>query len=345
MPKRAILLVNLGSPASTAVPDVARYLEEFLGDERVIDQPGSRFLRSLIVKRIIQKRVADSAHAYSTIWTEDGSPLLVISRSVQQKLAAQLGSAAKVYLAMRYAEPSIASIVAQMAADGVEDALLFPQYPHYAMSSWETVVVKVQAEAARLAPRLRVTVVQPFFADADYIEAVQAVCAPYLSRGYDHVLFSYHGIPERHLRQTDCSHAHCLTVADCCTTPSPAHATCYRAQCFATTRALVARAGIPADRHSNSFQSRLGREPWLSPYTDYELPRLAKEGKKRLLVLCPAFVADCLETIEEISGRGRELFLEAGGQEFQQIPCPNDHAAYIDFLAKRATRWLSGSRD
>jgi protoporphyrin/coproporphyrin ferrochelatase len=345
MPKRAVLLVNLGSPASTAVPDVRRYLEEFLGDERVIDKPDNAFLRSLLVKRIIvARRAANSAHAYEQIWTREGSPLIVISRSVQQKLAAALGPKVPVYLAMRYGEPSIASVIAQLAADAVEEVLLVPQYPHYAMSSWETVVVKVFAEATRLAPAVRVSLVQPFYQDADYIEALHTVCAPYLQQPHDYVLFSYHGIPERHLRKADSSHAHCLTVRDCCTTCTPIHATCYRAQCFATTRALVARAGLAPDRHSISFQSRLVGEPWLSPFTDTELPRLAREGRKRLLILCPAFVADCLETIEEISGEGRKLFLAAGGESFQQIPCLNDHPGYIDFLAKRSERWLSQGR-
>jgi ferrochelatase len=344
MAKRAVLLVNLGSPDSTSVPDVRRYLQEFLGDDRVIDKPGSAFLRSLIVKRIIAKRAANSAHAYEQIWTKEGSPLIVISKNVQQKLAATLGLATPVYLAMRYGSPSIASVLEQIAADGVDELLLFPQYPHYATSSWETVVVKVFAEAGRVAPRLRVSIVQPFYADDDFIEALHTATAPYLQQPHDYVLFSYHGIPERHLRQADTSHAHCLTARDCCSTCTPIHATCYRAQCFATTRALVARAQIAADKHSISFQSRLGREPWLSPYTDHELPRLAREGRKRMLVLCPAFVADCLETIEEIRVEAKELFLGAGGETFQQIPCLNDHPSYIDFLAKRTERWLTAGR-
>ncbi|MBM3853868.1 MAG: ferrochelatase [Verrucomicrobia bacterium] len=337
---RAILLVNLGSPDSTAVPDVRRYLREFLGDERVLDLPGP--LRWLLLEGIILRtRPRKSAHAYAQIWTPEGSPLLVTSRRVQAKLAAALGPAAPVYLAMRYGEPSIGSVVARLAADGVGEVLLFPQYPHYAMSSWETVVAKVYAEAGRLAPGLRVACVPPFYADADYIEALHAVSAPYLGQPYDHLLFSYHGIPVRHLRKADTSRAHCLTVPDCCATCSPVHATCYRAQCLATTRALVARAGIPADRHSVSFQSRLAGEPWLTPFTDQELARLPREGRKRLLVICAAFVADCLETIEEIAGEGRATFLGAGGEAFTQIPCLNDQAPYIDFLAKRADCWLT----
>lgn len=341
MSKRAVLLVNLGSPDSTSIPDVTRYLREFLGDERVIDQPGEPFRTFLINQIIIRKRVANSAHAYQQIWTDRGSPLLLISESVRDKLAATLGPDVPVYLAMRYGNPSIASVIAQLAADGIEEILLFPQYPHYAMSSWETVVVKVYEEAARLAPALRIQSVQPFYADRDYIEALYTVTAPYLQKPHDFVLFSYHGIPERHLRKADSSHAHCMQVKDCCTTCSPVHATCYRAQVLATTRALVARAGIPADKHSVSFQSRLAGEPWLSPFTDHVLKELPKKGRKRLLVLCPAFVADCLETLEEIRGEGRDMFLEAGGETFEQVPCLNDQPAYIEFLANRVHSWLS----
>ena len=339
MSQRAVLLVNLGSPDSTSVPDVRRYLREFLGDERVLDLPAPlRF--ALLEGIILRTRPKKSAHAYASIWQPEGSPLVITSRSVRDKLAATLDAETPVYLAMRYGNPSIASVMAQMAADGVTEVLLFPQYPHYAMSSWETVVVKVFAERARLAPGMHITTVQPFFQDADYIEALYQVTAPYLSQPHDHLLFSYHGIPERHLRKGDSSKAHCTLVADCCTTCSPAHATCYKAQVLATTRALVARAGIAADKHSVSFQSRLAGEPWLSPFTDYELKRLPQAGKKRLLIICPAFVADCLETIEEISEEGREDFMGAGGESFQQIPCLNDQKPYIEFLAQRVGRWL-----
>jgi len=343
MSKRAVLLVNLGSPASTAVPDVRRYLREFLGDKRVIDAPPQPFRWLLLEGIILRLRPKKSAHAYAQIWQQEGSPLIVTSARVQQKLAAALGPATPVYLAMRYGQPSIASVVAQIAADGIGELLLFPQYPHYAMSSWETVVVRVMEETARQAPRLRVTTVQPFYADTDYIEALHAVSAPYLSEPHDHVLFSYHGLPERHMRKADSSRAHCLVVPDCCTTCSPAHATCYQAQCLATTRALVARAGIAADRHSVSFQSRLLGEPWLRPFTDHELARLPGAGVKKLLVLCAAFTTDCLETLEEIRQQGRDTFLAAGGESFQQIPCLNDQPPFIDFLANRVRSWLKNA--
>jgi ferrochelatase len=342
MPRRAVLLVNLGSPDSPAVPDVRRYLREFLGDERVLDMHALK--RWLLLEGIILRtRPAKTAEAYATIWTKDGSPLILTSLSVQQKLAAALGPETPVYLAMRYGRPSIASVLARMAADGIEEALLFPQYPHYAMSSWETVAAKAYAEAAKQAPGLKLTCVEPFFADPDYIEALAAVSAPALAQPYDHLLFSYHGLPARHMRKADPTGCHCLASADCCTTPSPAHATCYRAQVFATTRAFAQRTGLAAGKHSVSFQSRLAGEPWLEPFTDVELQRLAANGVKRLLVICPAFTVDCLETLEEISLRGREIFLEAGGESFEQIPCLNDQAPYLDFLAGRVGRWLTAA--
>lgn len=342
MSRRAVLLVNLGSPDSPSIPDVRRYLREFLGDERVLDIPAAARW-ALLEGIILRTRPKNSAHAYASVWTPEGSPLIVTSQRVQQKLKARLGADTPVYLAMRYGEPAIARVVDQIVRDGIEEVLLFPQYPHYAMSSWETVVVKVQEAAARH-PSLRVTTVQPFYADDDYIAALHMVAAPYFAQPHDHVLFSYHGLPERHMRKADSSHAHCLTVNDCCNTCSPAHATCYRAQVFATTRALTERAGLAAGRFSISFQSRLAGEPWLRPFTDFEFARLPKAGVKHLLVICPAFVADCLETLEEIQVRGREMFVGAGGVQFQQIPCLNDHPAYIDFLANRVRSWLASAR-
>lgn len=341
MPKRAVLLVNLGSPDSTSVPDVRRYLKEFLGDRRVLDLPAP--LRWLLLEGLILRtRPKRSAHAYARVWTPEGSPLIVTSRKVRDKLSAALGGEVPVYWGMRYRNPPVPEVMREIARDRIEELLLIPQYPHYAMSSWETAVVQVYEEAARHAPDTRVRLMPPFYADPDYIDALAAVTAPLLAEPYDHVLFSYHGLPERHLRQTDPSHAHCLTVRDCCAECSPAHATCYRAQCFATTRALAAKLGLPPERHSVSFQSRLAGEPWLRPFTDHELQRLPKSGVKRLVVLCPAFVADCLETLEEIALTGRDTFIAAGGESFRHIPCPNDQPPYIDFLAGRVRRWLAG---
>ena len=341
MSHRAVLLVNLGSPDTPSVADVRRYLAEFLGDGRVLDAPRQPLRWLLLHGIILRIRPARSARAYASVWTPEGSPLIVTSRRVQRKLAAALGPELPVALAMRYGRPSIASTIAALAAAGVDELLVIPQYPHYAMSSWETVAVKVREEVARLAPRLHLETVPPFYAAADYIAALNATIQPALTRPYDHVLFSYHGIPVRHLRRADSSRAHCTVVPDCCHICSPAHATCYRTQVIRTTELLARRAGLDPARHSISFQSRLAGEPWLEPYTDRELRRLPATGCKRLLVLTPAFTADCLETLEEIRVTGRQTFLQAGGESFEHIPCLNDHPAYIDFLAGRVRRFFS----
>jgi len=201
--------------------------------------------------------------------------------------------------------------------------------------------VEVKRVAERVAPAMKL-VVQPPYGDApDYIAALAASAANHLEAGYDHLLFSFHGIPERHLRKSDPTGGHCLSAPDCCEAHSPARATCYRAQCFGTVAAFVKLAGVPAGKYSVAFQSRLGRDPWLKPYTDFELAALPRRGVKNLLVLCPAFVSDCLETIEEIGLRGRETFRSAGGREFARIPCLNEHPLWIAALEKMSRRFLN----
>jgi protoporphyrin/coproporphyrin ferrochelatase len=325
---KGVLLVNLGSPDSTSPGDVRRYLNEFLMDGRVIDVAWP--LRRLIVGMILINRPKESAHAYQKIWTPEGSPLVVTSRRVQKKL--QQHVTLPVELAMRYQNPSIESALKKLRERGVDELLLIPLFPHYAMSSYETAVVRVKEVAAKLAPQMKITVRPPYFDAPDYIAALAASAKDHLEAGYDHLLFSFHGIPERHLKKSDPTGAHCLVKANCCETASPAHATCYRAQCFKTAAAFVKLAGVPAHKFSISFQSRLGKDPWLKPYTDFELAELPKRGVKKLLVICPAFVSDCLETLEEIGIRGRETFLTAGGKEFAQIPCLNGHPRWIAAL-------------
>jgi len=335
---KGVLLVNLGSPDSPSVPDVRRYLNEFLMDGRVIDLAWP--LRRFVVGMILIRRPAESAHAYEKIWTKDGSPLVVTSQHVQAALQKRLR--VPVELAMRYQNPSIEFAVNRLAEKGVQDLLLIPLFPHYAMSSYETAVVRVQEVAARRAGQMKITVQPPYYDTPDYIAALVASASDFLRQDYDHLLFSFHGIPERHIKKSDTTGRHCLSVPNCCEVASPAHATCYRAQCFKTAAAFVAKAGVPAAKFSVSFQSRLGRDPWLKPYTDYELPRLAQEGKKRMLVICPAFVSDCLETIEEIGMRGCADFLAASGKEFTRIPCMNEHPAWIAALEKMVNSFLNG---
>ena len=336
---KGALLVNLGSPDSPSVRDVRKYLREFLMDGRVLDVAWP--IRFCVVHfAILPTRPRESARAYKKIWTKDGSPLVVTSKHVQAALQQRVSL--PVELAMRYRTPSIENAVRNLAAKGADDVLLIPLFPHYAMSSYETAVARVREVAAKLAPQMELTVQPPFYDAPEYIAALAASAANYLEPDYDHLLFSFHGIPERHLRKSDPTGCHCLTAPDCCETASPARATCYRAQCFRTAAAFVEKVGVPAGKYSVSFQSRLGNEPWLKPYTDYELPRLAQEGKKRMLVICPAFVSDCLETIEEIGMRGCEQFLRAGGREFTRIPCMNEHPLWIAALEKMIARFVDG---
>jgi len=335
MSSKAVLLVNLGSPASTSAIDVKEYLREFLTDERVIDIP---FVRKFVVPQIILRtRPKKSAEAYKKIWTEKGSPLIVISEKQQELLQKQIEI--PVYLAMRYGQPSIASILKKMNEDGITDVLLIPMYPHYAMSSYETVVVKVEEEIKNLGLPIQTTLVQPFYNEKAYIKALVASAKPYLEKGFDKLLFSFHGIPERHLIIGDPSHAHCLTE-NCCKKEHPAHHTCYRHQCLSTADAFLKEAGIPENKSFISFQSRLGKDPWLQPYTDKTIQRFAEEGHKRVLVIMPAFVADCLETLEEIGQEGKEIFEENGGEELVTIPCLNEHPDWIRFLADKVNNWL-----
>jgi ferrochelatase len=334
---KGILLVNLGSPDSTSVSDVRKYLREFLMDGRVLDTPWP--VRFCVVNfAILPKRPKESAHAYKKIWTPEGSPLIVTSRNVQKKLQERIS--VPVELAMRYQNPSIENAIRKLRDANVDELFLIPLFPHYAMSSYESAVERVKKMAKQIAPKMRLEIQPPYFDSPDYIAALVAAAKNHLESGFDHLLFSFHGIPERHLKKSDPTGCHCLASENCCEVPSPAHATCYRAQCFKTVAAFVKTADVPGGKFSVSFQSRLGRDPWLKPYTDLELAEFPRRGVKKLLVICPAFVADCLETLEEIDMRGRETFLSAGGKEFAQIPCLNEHPLWISALEKMARRFL-----
>jgi protoporphyrin/coproporphyrin ferrochelatase len=334
---KGILLVNLGSPDSTAVRDVRKYLREFLMDGRVLDAPWP--IRFCVVNfTILPFRPRATAHAYQKIWTPEGSPLIATSKHVQNKLQERF--TVPVELAMRYQNPSIESAIRKLDYLKVDDVFLIPLFPHYAMSSYESAVERVKKVAALIAPQMKITVQPPYFDAPDYIEALVAGAQNHLQDGCDHLLFSFHGIPERHLRKSDSTGCHCLKKENCCEISSPANTTCYRAQCFKTVAAFVAKANVPKGKYSVSFQSRLGRDPWLKPYTDLELAEFPKRGVQKLLVICPAFVSDCLETIEEIGMRGKETFLGAGGKEFAQIPCLNEHPLWLSVLEKMGRAFL-----
>jgi len=343
MPSPAVLLLNLGSPESPSVADVRRYLGEFLGDERVLDTPAP--LRWLVLNLfILPTRPRNSAEAYAKIWTPEGSPLVVTSKNVRKKVQAETGEAAHVALAMRYGEPSVARVVGELRQAGVSRVLIVPLYPQYAMSSYETATAQAEKILVEQLPGVPVDTLPPFYGHPAYIAALASSMRPKLAAGFDKILFSYHGIPYRHLRVSDPSHAHCLSRPDCCDGCQPAHATCYRHQCLRTTELVTTKLGLTREQYEISFQSRLGREPWLTPYTDFRLRDLPGEGVKRLLVVCPAFVSDCLETLEEIAMRGKEIFMGAGGREFALIPCLNEHPEWIAFLRGEIGQWLAAPR-
>ena len=332
MSKKAVLLVNLGSPDSCEVADVRKYLNEFLMDGNVIDVPW--LIRALIVKGfILPKRPKYSAKAYKKIWTVNGSPLIVISNKVKDKLTNHIDL--PIELGMRYGNPSIAYAIDNLKMENseLEQILLVPLYPHYAMSSYGTVVDKARSELSNRYPEIKMDILSNFYKNKLYINALSEGIIPFIENGYDHILFSYHGLPERHLKKTDPTKKHCLKIENCCNVESSAHQYCYRHQVFETTRLTTETLGISGEKYSISFQSRLGRDKWLDPNTESQLLKLAKAGVKKLLVVCPAFISDCLETLEEIGIRGKEDFHGAGGEELILIPCLNDKQIWIETLA------------
>ncbi|NOY06517.1 MAG: ferrochelatase [Chlorobi bacterium] len=335
--QRGILLVNLGSPASPDVRDVRRYLRQFLMDEHIIDMPVvPRWL--LVHGLIVPFRSGKSAQAYREIWRDGHSPLIAISRRVRELVQERVDL--PVALGMRYGSPSILDGLESLTSEhpGLREIVVIPLYPHYAMSTFETVLAEAMKMAEKLPRRISLKTIPPFYDHPRYIEALAAQARDALEGGYDHLLFSYHGVPERHVRKSDPTGSHCLGGDDCCEVEFPAHQFCYRRQALATTRLFVEKLNLPAGRYSVSFQSRLGRDQWLQPYTVDELVRLATAGVKKLAIICPSFVTDCLETLEEIGIQGRKAFLDAGGEEFILVPCLNDHPLWIDMLVFLCTQ-------
>ncbi|MGN6195760.1 MAG: ferrochelatase [Ginsengibacter sp.] len=330
--RKGIVLINLGSPDSTKVPDVRKYLDQFLMDERVIDKPC--LLRALLVKGIIVPfRAAKSAEAYKTIWIKEGSPLIVYTEQLRDALQELVPE--PVEISMRYGNPTPEdAYTALLKRDpDIEEVIVLPLYPHYAMSSYETAVEYMKEFYNRKKYPFKLSFIPPFYNDKNYINALSENIRPYIQGNYDHLLFSYHGIPERHIRKSDITGCHCLQSENCCETYSPAHDFCYRHQIRTTTRLVVEQLQIPADKYSISFQSRLGKG-WLTPFTDFRLQEMPQEGIKNLLVVCPAFVSDCLETLEEIAIRGKEMFLAAGGESFEMIPCLNTNPLWVNTIER-----------
>ncbi len=329
---RAVVLINVGTPDAPDTASVRRYLREFLSDPFIIDiNPLARW--ALLEFVILPSRPKHSARAYQSIWTAEGSPLLSISKKQQQGLQQRLPND-RVLLAMRYGQPSLADAAKVIADEKLDEVVLVPLYPQYARAS----TLSAFEAAQRALGNAALKSVGPFYSNGGFLKAWETVLRESLEKSgpVDHVVFSYHGLPERQVKACDETGKHCFVKANCCDSIETANQRCYRAQCFATSRALAHRLGLKES--STCFQSRLGRTPWIQPFTDQHVPALVAQGKKRILVACPSFVTDCLETLEEIGGRLRESVKAAGGEAMHLAPCLNDHPAWLDALAALCQR-------
>lgn len=340
-----LLLVNLGTPAAPREREVRRYLREFLSDPRVLDLPAwRRFLLLELV--ILRRRPRLSAAAYRKIWTTEGSPLLVHGRALADRLGRRLGDGVRVELAMRYGEPSIDAALDRFEAAGVNLVALLPLYPQYSSAATGSTVARVLETAAGRWNTPYLQVIPPFFDHPAYLDARAESIRPHLAAGApERVFLTFHGLPERHVLRGDASGVHCLRRADCCAGLGAVNRSCYRAQCHATARALVERLGLPAERTIVCFQSRLGRQPWLRPHTDEVLAEEARRGARHALVV-PSFVADCLETLEELGLRGLETWRAHGGESLRVVPALNADERFVEALARIArdgSSWIAGA--
>ncbi|HCW08651.1 MAG TPA: ferrochelatase [Cytophagales bacterium] len=332
MKKRFLILVNLGSPDSFKVSDVRQYLRQFLMDERVIDAP--YLVRKMIVEGfVLPFRPKKSAHAYQSVWMEEGAPLKVITENFRKALLPFVD--AHVSVAMRYANPTPEAALRELEKmdSNIDEIFIAPLYPHFAMSSYETAYLYVVEKIKSLRPNVKFKILQPFYDESEYINSLSESIAPYLKEDYDHLLFSFHGLPVRHLKKSDPTKKHCYQVDQCCDVKSEAWSLCYKHQVIQTTKLVAAQLKIPAHKFSHSFQSRLGSDEWIKPYTQEKFESLPRQGVKKLLVACPAFVSDCLETLEEIAMRGKETFIAAGGESFTMIPCLNTNLKWVETFA------------
>jgi ferrochelatase len=336
---KGILLVNLGSPDSTNVKDVKKYLDEFLMDERVLDMP--YWKRFLIVKGIIlNMRPKKTVEAYKKIWKEGDAPLIAISKKFTSKLQKKVDF--PVELAMRYGSLSIEKGLTDLQLKGVDHVLVLPLYPHYAMSSYETVKVKVKEVIDTSFKSVKIEFFPVFYDNPDYIRVLSNSINKQLKGfEYDKLLFSYHGLPERHIYKADPTKGHCKLNDECCKIKSIAHKTCYRHQCFETTKKVAEKLKLKEKDYIVSFQSRLLKDPWLRPYTDSVLEELPTKGIKKLAVVAPAFVTDCLETLEEIAIEGKKTFFKAGGEEFLYLPCLNEDDEWVNIVKEWALNWIN----
>lgn len=336
---KGVLFVNLGSPDSTDPKDVKRYLDEFLMDKRVFDFP--YWLRSFIVKGIIlNTRPKKSAEAYEKIWWDEGSPLIVLSERLKTAVGAL--TSVPIALGMRYGNPSLKSGLEALREKGVTEVLLVPLYPQFAMATTETILVLAEELRARYFPEMEFINMPSFYNHPDYIRVLsESIQRELQTKNWDHLLFSYHGLPERHIKKSDITQSHCKIDGSCCQTASEAHKYCYRHQCYETTKLVAAYLGLKQGSYSTSFQSRLGIDPWLKPATNKTINKMPENGIKNLAVVTPAFVSDCIETLEEIGIQAKEEFIAQGGEQLHLVPCLNEDDAWVKVLARWVDQWAT----
>ncbi len=338
-----VLLVQLGTPDAPRPREVRRYLREFLSDPRVLNMPA--IARKLLLEGVIlPTRPRKSAAAYAKIWTDAGSPLMVHSQALALGVSKALGSDFEVVLAMRYGQPSIAAGLERLGDADVDRVLVLPLFPQYSAATTASVLAHVQEEQSRYWDVRPLTTIGDFFDDPAFIDAWRQVAGDALD-GYeaDHVLFSYHGLPESQIRESDPTGTFCLAQDDCCAAIRTANRNCYRAQCHRTTALIVDALGLDPAATTTSFQSRLGRTPWIKPYTDEVVHELRDRGVEHLAVLSPAFVADNLETLEELGMQLAEQWAELGGQSMKLVPSLNDHPAWVEAVAALVRRHAGAS--
>jgi ferrochelatase len=329
MNKTAVLLVNLGTPDSPKVSDVRKYLFEFLNDDRVIDIPS--LLRFFLVNFIIVPfRAPKSAKLYEMLWTDNGSPIMIYSESFKNKLQSSLGNKFDVYLAMRYQNPSLDNVLEEIRKKNYSRLLVLPLFPQYASATSGSVYQKVMDIIKSWWVIPEITFINEFFDNEKFIETIAEISKKYNLNSYDHILFSYHGLPNRQVDKSHSDGRSCINC-ECEKIFKDDFRLCYKASCYETTRLIVKRIGIPENKYTVCFQSRLDKN-WLEPFSDETLINLAKNGAKKVLVFSPAFVADCLETIIEIGHEYQKIFTENGGEVVDLVESLNDHPMWVETL-------------
>jgi len=330
--QKGVLLINLGTPDAPTRSAVHRYLSQFLTDGRVIDI--NPIARNILVRGIIAPfRSGKSAAAYKILWTDEGSPLKVFGYSLKEKIQGTLGENYMVELAMRYQKPSIEEALNKLMKAAVSEIIVLPLFPQYASATNGSVHEEVMRLLSKKQVIPKITFINSYYDHPKLIEAFVDRAKSYKIDEYDHVLFSYHGLPKRHLVKADQSKAHCMKKENCCSSICDNNRYCYSAQCYATTYAIADTLKLEKDKYSICFQSRLGRDPWLEPYTSDMLKKRYEAGDKKLLVFCPAFVADCLETTVEISHEYAEEFEKMGGEHLELVEGLNDSPKWVEAAA------------